>query len=632
LVAVLFVAIVIWAARIVSHTRSLKTRLDALQALAQENPRQISPQVAVALVDGLHGDFAALQADLQPVLWLAPYLGWVPRYGGDIQAAPHLLAIGSDLTDVGSILAKDFAPLLQDPQDDPIPRGLQALQDAGPDLRVAQARLQSASKARAQFEAGSLSPRLQNLVARLDRYLPLAETAIAGSMVVPRLLGVTAPRTYLILAENDDELRATGGYITGVGLMRVEGGRITGISFTDSYAVDDFRKPYPEPPRPLWDYMLSELWLFRDSNWSPDFPTAARKAAYFYEYGKGQRPDGVIALDMQALQLLVRAVQPVQVPGTTEQITGDNVITWLRQSRGGQTPGKGLGKWWKQRKSFMGLLALALKLRLDNGEVDWSTLAQAVDRALVEKHILVYVADPDVAALLSSQGWGGAVTSPAGDYLLVVDSNVGFNKVNALVDETLNYHVTLNTDGSARSMLQIGYHNRSRGTVADCDPRSRYGADYDADMNRCYWDYLRVYVPKGSALTVATPAPLPKQSLYNRKWGGAGRETLTIGPPELGKQVFAVYQLVPRGESRKQRFEYALPQGTVRHEGTDWLYTLTVQKQAGTRSLPLAVTVTLPAGARLLSLDPAPTTQQGTVLSYRLHLDRDRTIRVRYRF
>jgi hypothetical protein len=149
-------------------------------------------------------------------------------------------------------------------------------------------------------------------------------------------------------------------------------------------------------------------------------------------------------------------------------------------------------------------------------------------------------------------------------------------------------------------------------------------------MHRCYWDYLRVYVPEGGRLTAATPAPLPEASLYHRKWGGAGRETLTIGPPELDKQVFAVYLLIPRGESREQRFQYGLPQGTVRREGTDWVYALTVQKQSGSQAWPLTVTIVLPKGAQSIASDPAPTEQRGAEMIYRWRLDRDRTLQIRY--
>jgi hypothetical protein len=615
----------------VYHVLSLKVRLDDLQAIAGGSPGQADPQAAIALVHGLQADVTALQSDARPVLWLTPYLGWVPRYGGDIQASPHLLTMGSALLDGADTLLNAFSSLLEDAPGDPIQRGLQILSDARPDLQTARARLEAAAEARTQVDAERLSPQMRRWVDRLDRYLPLAEMAVEAGMIAPELVGADEPRTYLILAQNDDEVRPTGGFITGVGLLQVEGGRITEFSFADSYAVDDFSKPYPEPPHPLWDYMLAELWLFRDGNWSPDFPTAARQVAYFYEYGTGQATDGVIALDTQALRLLVEALEPLRIPGTARPITGDNVIDWIRQARSGAPPGEGLADWWKQRKDFIGPLALALRSRLEEGEVDWPTLARAVGQGLQEKHILVYLANPEAAALLSRQGWDGSVSSPAGDYLLVVDSNLGFNKVNPLVDETLEYKVHLGADGAVQGELQISYHNRSQGSATDCDPSSRYGADYIAEVHRCYWDYLRVYVPDGSWLTMATPAPLPEASLYHRKWGGAGRETLTLGL-ELGKQVFAVYLLVPRGEGREQHFRYVLPQGAVRREGSDWVYALTVQKQPGSRAWPLTVTVVLPEGAQTITSDPAPTEKRGSEIVYRWRLDRDRTLQIRYCF
>ncbi len=39
-----------------------------------------------------------------------------------------------------------------------------------------------------------------------------------------------------------------------------------------------------------------DLWVFRDSNWSPDFPTAARQAVALYRPGQPVSVDGVVAL------------------------------------------------------------------------------------------------------------------------------------------------------------------------------------------------------------------------------------------------------------------------------------------------------------------------------------------------
>ena len=92
--------------------------------------------------------------------------------------------------------------------------------------------------------------------------------------VAPQLLGMDRPRTYLVLALNEDELRPGGGFITGVGEIRVQAGKVITMTFRDSYAVDDFTQPYPDPPEPMRRYMGLDLLVLRDSNWSPDFPTA----------------------------------------------------------------------------------------------------------------------------------------------------------------------------------------------------------------------------------------------------------------------------------------------------------------------------------------------------------------------
>jgi hypothetical protein len=95
--------------------------------------------------------------------------------------------------------------------------------------------------------------------------------------------------------------------------------------------------------------------------------------------------------------------------------------------------------------------------------------------------------------------------------------------------------------------------------------------------------------------------------------------------------VFAVYLLIPRGESREQRFGYILPQGTVRREGADWVYALTAQKQSGSQAWPLTVTIVLPEGAQSIASDPAPTEQRGAEMIYRWRLDRDWTLQIQYR-
>ena len=65
-------------------------------------------------------------------------------------------------------------------------------------------------------------------------------------------LGLWTPRSYLILAQNPDELRPTGGFITGVALVTGSRGRLVAFELSDANLVDDYAHvAYPAPPEPL---------------------------------------------------------------------------------------------------------------------------------------------------------------------------------------------------------------------------------------------------------------------------------------------------------------------------------------------------------------------------------------------
>src|SRR5690606_12016020 len=112
----------------------------------------------------------------------------------------------------------------------------------------------------------------------------------------PDLLGVGNTRTYLILAQNNQELRATGGFLTAVGRVTVADGRIVEIDFVDSYDASISRTDLslPRAHQPVQQYMVIEIMLLRDANWSPDFHTTANIARTIYSQQTGRTIDGVI--------------------------------------------------------------------------------------------------------------------------------------------------------------------------------------------------------------------------------------------------------------------------------------------------------------------------------------------------
>jgi hypothetical protein len=617
--------------------RPLLARVRTVQVLAA-NPDTVDPTELVPLVRETHADLVTLRDEARPFLALAPRLGWVPGIGPDLQALPPLLDIAVDLTGAGEALTEGLAPLLNVMDagtavegEDLLTLAAKALADARPQVEAAQALVERATQRRAQVDAVQLSSRLAGLVQMLDRALPLAQAGVKAAPLVPDLLGLSGPRTYLLLAQNSDELRPTGGFISGAGCVTVDGGAIVELSFSDSYAVDDFSRPYGETPAPLYEYMVSELWLFRDANWSPDFPTSAQKAAELYTYGQGIELDGVIAFDQQAAVRLVQALGSVQVEGWDEPVTGKDFIRMMRQAWN-PTGGEVTGEWARTRKDFLNKVTLAVleQVRRQPETVNWFELGQALWQILEERHLLVYLEEPAATSLLSARGWDGRLRPAEGDYLMVVDANLGFNKVNPRVERILDYEVILRADGGAMAELAVTYHQMGRKSGRPCSHQGSYWVGmqltYESLMESCYWNYLRVYVPEGSHLLTASSHPTPAEYLLR---GVTTTGEAEILPGEEGKAVFAQFFVVEQGGTLETRFFYDLPQVVQSSDGQR-RYTLLIQKQPGTDSMQVSLAVVLPPGAQLSTAKPLPQAVDGETLMFELQLDTDVAVEVVY--
>jgi hypothetical protein len=568
-----------WSAwRAASEARQALAALDRLQ-LAAENPEMDALDAVAGDLTALESHLVAARSAARPFLLLAPALGWLPRVGPYAESGPALLDVAVEVAAGGrqalTALQPALAGLGQKGSADGLGQVVTALRAAEPDLAAADARLARAEELRASMK-GAVPGRFRGQLDRLDRILPLARAGLQGARVAPALLGADGPRTYLILAQNSDEMRATGGFISAAGFVRLENGRIADMKLTDSYAVDNLDEPHPLPPAPLGEQMGAQILLLRDSNWSPDFPASAEVARALYAQDQGVLTDGAIALDLEAARLLVEALGPLSVAGFEGPVTGDNVLTSMR--RAWETPATSnetleaawTSEWWLSRKDFMGDLVSASLARLQGGaDLNATALAKALLAMLDGRHLQIAVDDPGLSALLAAQGWDGALRHAAGqDFLAVVDSNVGFNKVNAAVQVEMDYRAD-NVGGRLQGALTLTYTHGAAPLPADevCDRTPHYGNSYDEMIRRCYWDYLRVYVPAGATLTASE---------------GLDRVIVELGERDT-TVVAGVFMLRP-GDTQIVRLTYWLPDGVSLLP-----YALTVRKQAGTPPWPVRV-------------------------------------------
>lgn len=400
---------------------------------------------------------------------------------------------------------------------------------------------------------------------------------------LPRLLGMDQPRTYLVLVQNNHELRATGGFIAAVGRVTLDQGKITELEFSDSYAIFRQGVRYPPPPAPMERYMNIPMLVMRDANWSPDFPTSARVAQALYKSDTGVHVDGVLTIDLNAVKRIFAALGQLEIEGFDEPITGENVEAqivrlWERPAEGqvaiGEAQGQDLGEWWSKRKDFIPRLAAAVLDRLESGQVNILRMAPAVLQALNERSIQIWLENPNAAGVMHAQGWDGALRPAQGsDFLAVIDTNMGYNKADAAIRRSLEYRVEWpnEADQPAQATLILSYTHTVDGEDPGCDLTPRYGDGYADLIERCYFDYVRVYVPRGSELIKAT---------------GVEPDSVETRRGERHTQVFAGYFILPPGEQHIVTFTYTLPPAL-----TPDTYRLVLQRQSGTQPLPITVMV-----------------------------------------
>jgi len=384
--------------------------------------------------------------------------------------------------------------------------------------------------------------------------------------VMPFILGIDDERTYLVLFQNDKELRPTGGFMTAYSIAKVRNGRFDPTISNDIYNLDDNYKPSKVAPDPIikylkGPYLLSNKLRLRDMNWSPDFSQSMKLFSQEIAKAGIVNIDGIISVDTQVLVDVLEVLGAVNVPGygrfsndvipecncpqviyeleSFADIEGPIVWSENEPDKIVYAPPN-----YDNRKKIIGPLMnsiLSASLGLSNEKIP--ALFEAGMRALMEKHILVFLKDEKAQKAIESFGIGGTIKDYAGDYLYINDANLGGRKSNLYVKQEVFQEIEVDKEGNVIKTLVVTYKNPEK---------------HDGWLNSVLPNWVRIYVPKGSEL-ISISGLGEKSDPYE----------------EFGKTVFAgFFELRPQGVV-KLSVKYKLPFKI----GDD--YSLFIQKQPG---------------------------------------------------
>lgn len=531
-------------------------------------------------------DSARHRLDRDPFLTVA---GLLPLAGNQVKAGREMMGIGLEASLAGRLaveVARDFNAVRTGEGGTLLEKSVVLLERVGPEMDSLEARLDAIDQRRDRIdENGLLSPlaaAVRELDGQRERVRELAQDYRRARELVPSVLGFSGPRTYLVLAQNNAELLPTGGLISVYGLITVREGRIEEMFFEDAIAFGDRWMEdghYMKPPGPLANYLLKGWsWNLALANWSPDFPTAARQAHWFFEAGGGQPVDGVIGINVTTLEKLLGVTGPVDVPEYGVRVTSENALDVIEaHTRSPAHPGD-------DRKAIAGLIAdEVLKRVLHAGPSQWSPLLDTLQEVGDGKDLLIYLNDADEQRLVREMGWEGGLHDGPGDYLMVVDASVNSTKLNIAMEQSLHLEVTLDELGNAHHRVTLGYVNNL--------PRWQQGRDPELVrrlmLGGTYGGYVRLLTPLGSRLVAVT-----------ERGRSIGLEEIS---EEDGKAAYGRFFALPSGREKALQIEYVVP--TIVDVGPDhWEYRLFIQKQPGQQALPVTLRVVPPGGMKIRAI------------------------------
>lgn len=508
-VAALLLLLVVWATWIA--VRGLMAR-DALQSAASQI-RAAQSEAPLSSLDSLsevidsvsQNAHEAARLTSDPVWRLAEFVPWVGE---------NLSAFRQTAASIDDIVGEALPPLLEIAgtigpdsltlRDGGLP--VDELRQAQPSIAEASAIVSRASSTVNDIDTETVLPQIGEAVAQVRSLTSKGASLLSGldtaAQLLPAMLGADGPREYLVLFQNNAELRAGGGIPGATSVITAEAGR---IGLSDQASSADFRGaaaesvvPLTEEERSLFTPILGRF--IQNATLTPDFARSGEIAQARWNQLTGVQVDGVAAIDPVALSYLLEATGPVELADGTELTTEnavDSLLSGVYQRFADQP---------ELQDAYFAAAAVAVFERVSSFDGDAGLMLHALARGVDERRILVWSGYAAEQSLLEQTRLAGRLPQTTGqasafgvffndatgakmDYYL--DATIGGTSVACRNDErpetTIGFSLTSTVPADAAT------------TLTDYETG---GGVFGVEPGRIRTEAL-IYAPPGSVITEA---------------------------------------------------------------------------------------------------------------------------------
>jgi hypothetical protein len=312
-------------------------------------------------------------------------------------------------------------------------------------------------------------------------------------------LGQEKEKNYLVLFQNPDIPRPSGGFIGAYAILSFNQGKIS-FSGNNIFTLEEVFLKKIIPPIQFQD--VGDRWFFRDLNWFFDFPFTGQKILSFYEQtGKKPDLDGVIFVNPSVIELMLETIGLIEINDYDLAINETNFLSFYKkQIQEAAKPAP-----LREEKELLSLFFEEFQRKLKKSSVDKLVLIpQILKKKFEEKEAQIYIIDDNLEYFFNSFDWTGKIKESRNDYLSVNFSFINEGFVEDLREKEVKLKTEFTSNGEVINYLTINALNFS-------------------SNQRLLENYIKIYLPKGIIIKEALGSYLKRsynadqlEDIYNK--------------------------------------------------------------------------------------------------------------------
>ena len=486
------------------YRSAMTVKAQAAEVMAQVDPMKeaLKSGDAATLDDSVgtvQEKMAAINSEVHTPLWTLA--SFIPVVGEDIRSVQTLGEAGTALVNDALVPIADavsgtgLSDLLQDGV-----VNVDLVRSVSDSVNGALPTIQSSVDAISSLPEPHI-PQLREVLGKVQEPLSSASGLVdqLGPMLqlLPQMLGGDGARTYLVIAQNNSELRSTGGLPGSLISLKVDNGVISLGEFTSLVNMDGFDVPVSDEEQMHLGGTIGTN--AAQMTFTPNFVRVGELAQGYWEQAGNGHVDGVIGIDPVFLQRLLA------LTGGFEASDGENVD--------GTSAAQVLlsGTYWKfgddgeaQDAYFASVASEAFSHIMANlGGTDLTGLLDVIKQSGEDGRLRVWMDNEDEEVLMMSLGFAGEMNSdPTKPVLGVYLNDSTYSKISwyASCYTTIGNSVR-NADGTTTYDVTTVLTNTITNEEAARAPRYVTGYSPDKRDASDMLDYVYFFAPAGGTIS-----------------------------------------------------------------------------------------------------------------------------------